>query len=87
MKDNKEIFRVLNTLKDIQILLNEVVEKLKEVYKKNFELSEALSALQGELFDEHTVSTIIQPESTCCDCDTYVMDESGNVTRLMEPKA
>ena len=64
-----------------------VVEKLKEVYKKNYELSEALSALQGELFEEHTVSTIIQPASTCCDWDTYVMDESGNVTRIMEPKA
>ena len=64
-----------------------VVEKLKEVYKKNYELSEALSALQGELFEEHTVSTIIQPESTCCDCDTYTMDENGNVTRQTEPKA
>ena len=34
MKDNKEIFRVLSTLKDIQILLNEVVEKLKDYLKK-----------------------------------------------------
>ena len=34
MKDNKEIFRVLSTLQDIQILLNEVVEKLKDYLKK-----------------------------------------------------
>ena len=67
-----------------------IAERLKVVYKKNYELSEALAALQGELF-ESTTSTIIQPESTCCDCDTYVMDESGNVSRLditqTEPKA
>jgi hypothetical protein len=67
-----------------------IAERLKVVYKKNYELSEALSALQGELF-ESTTSTIIQPESTCCDCDTYTMDENGNVLRIdistMEPKA
>ena len=34
MKNNKEIFRILDTLKDIQILLNEVVEKLKDYLKK-----------------------------------------------------
>ena len=67
-----------------------IAERLKVVYKKNYELSEALSALQGELF-ESTTSTIIQPESTCCDCDTYTMDENGNVLRIdmstTEPKA
>ena len=34
MKDNKEVFKVLNTLKDIQILLNEVVQNLKDYLKK-----------------------------------------------------
>ena len=34
MKNNKEIFKIFNALKDIQILLNEVVEKLKDYLKK-----------------------------------------------------
>ena len=70
--------------------MQKIADKIKEVYKKNYELSEALSALQGELF-ESTTSTTIQPDSTCCDCDTYTMDENGNVLRIdvtqTEPKA
>ena len=69
--------------------MQKIADKIKVVYKKNYELSEALSALQGELF-ESTTSTIIQPDSTCCDCDTYTMDENGNVLRIdvtqTEPK-